>query len=171
MNQKKKIIVLFTTLSMLSANLKFESIKFGMSESLGIFGIYNVDYKIEKFSNNLYLTYGFFVFPIFGGAGLTYKKYITNAKPDPKSKRSANLYLTSTIFKYYALALHGDNIASGTIGTIGAGLDLLLFQRKKNKIHIQAGFISQYNFTEKDFFESPSDKPAIWPSLNIKFSR
>ena len=62
MNQKKKIILLFTTLSILSANLKFDSLKFGMSESLGVFGIYNVDYKIEKFSNNLYLTYGFFVF-------------------------------------------------------------------------------------------------------------
>ena len=49
--------------------------------------------------------------------------------------------------------------------------NILRLTKQKNKIHIQTGFISQYNFTEKDFFESPSDKPAIWPTLNIKFSR
>ena len=84
-----------------------------MSESLGVFGIISVDYKISKYQRiMIYLTYGFST-SYFWRYWLTYKKYF-NSNPD-KSKRSANPNLTSTIFKYYALALHGDDIASGTI--------------------------------------------------------
>ena len=52
-----------------------------------------------------------FVFPIFGGTGLTYKKYFNNNKIDPVTDAYFKLYLT-TLFSYYALAFASSSNSS-----------------------------------------------------------
>ena len=172
---KRRILLILINLSFLLASLKYDSVKVGISESLGVLGILSADHKIEKFSNDIYLTWGIFIpLAVCGGAGLTYKRYITNAQPDPVTQRSANLYIISSVFKYYALAMNDIDglFATGTMGSIGIGLDLVLLKLKDNrKIHIQAGAISPITFKQNNHFGILPYDLSFWPILNLKFSK
>ena len=78
---KIKVIFIFINLSLLTASLKFDSVKVGIPESLGVFGLISVDFEISSISKEndvFYFTLGTFPLPIFGGAGLTYKKYFNS---------------------------------------------------------------------------------------------
>ena len=62
--------------------------------------------------------------------------------------------------------------ATGTMGSIGIGLDLVLLKLKDNrKIHIQAGAISPITFKQNNHFGILPYDLSFWPILNLKFSK
>jgi len=174
---KIKVILIMINLSLLTANLKFDSIKLGNSESLGIFGIASMDFDLTNFSKDndyFYFTLGIFPIPIFGGAGLTYKKYFNSFEINPISNTYFKPYVSTTLFSYYVLGFSASSdspIKNGLMTTLGFGADFSVLKTKNIAINLQAGVYSQFDFLEMELFESPSDQPEFWPTINIKFSK
>ena len=142
-----------------------------MSESLGFFGMINANYIIDNWSNELNhysITAGGFLIPVIGGFGLNYKRYYNTSKMSP--------FISLTVFSAYALPVMcaTDNCKPITLipylsGSLG--IDFNVIKIRQRNIHIQIGIMSLYSIIEGEIFESPSDKPTIWPVANIKLSR
>ena len=174
---KIKVILILINLSFLTANLKFDSLKLGIPESLGVFGLISADFEISNISKEndvFYFTLGVFPLPIFGGAGLTYKKYFNSFEIDPISNTYFKPYVSTTLFSYYVLgfsASSDSSIKNGLMTTLGFGADFSVLKTKNIAINLQAGVYSQFDLLEMELFESPSDQPEFWPTINIKFSK
>ena len=174
---KNKIIFILISLSTLTASLEFDSFKLGNSESLGAFGLVSLDFKISNLSTEsdiFYFTIGSFPLPIFGGTGLTYKKYFNNIKIDPVTDAYFKPYVSTTLFSYYALAFassSNSSVVNGLMTTLGFGADFPVLKTKKIALNLQTGIYTQFNISEMEVFESPSDQPEIWPTINIKISK
>ena len=55
--------------------------------------------------------------------------------------------------------------------TLGFGADFPVLKTKKIALNLQTGIYTQFNISEMEVFESPSDQPEIWPTINIKISK
>ena len=134
---------------------------------MGVFGILNINYDISALTtetNKFYLTAGVFPIPILGGIGLSYKKYYSSSRARP--------YVSTTLFANYVLGLCANcNIHTGLMGSLAAGYDLELIKTTKANLHLQLGILSQLDLISFKVFESPSDKPEIWPVINLKVSK
>jgi len=172
---KIKVILVLINLSLLTANLKFDSVKIGIPESLGVFGLISVDFEISNISTNeddfFYLTLGTFPIPIIGGAGLTYKRYFNSFQIDPISNTYFKPYVSTTLFSCYMMGASDSMANTYNMATLGFGADFFVIKVNSTNINIQAGVFTQYNFSEREFFGSPSDQPLIWPTINIKISQ
>lgn len=171
---KIKVILILINLSLLMANLKFDSVKIGIPESLGVFGLISVDFEISNISNEddiFYLTLGTFPLPIFGGAGFTYKRYFNSFEIDPISNSYFKPYVSTTLFSCYMLGPSDSPAKTYNMATFGFGADFFIIKVNSTSINIQTGVFTQYNFSEREFFGSPSDQPLIWPTINIKISQ
>ena len=122
----------------------------------------------------IYFTIGSFPIPIFGGTGLTYKKYFNNFEIDPISKINFKPYVSTTLLSYYSLGFSSSSdsdIKNGIMTTLGFGTDFSILKTKKLLLNLQTGIYTQFNLSEMELFESPSDQPEIWPAINIKISQ
>ncbi len=171
---KIKVIFILINLSLLTASLKFDSVKVGIPESLGVFGLISVDFEISSISKEndvFYFTLGTFPLPIFGGAGLTYKKYFNSNQMYFISNPNLKTYVSTTLFSCYMLGPSDSPAKTYNMATLGFGADFFLFKVNSTSVNIQTGVFTQYNFSEREFFESPSDQPGIWPTVNIKITQ
>jgi len=171
---KRKILLILINLSFLCASLKYDSVKVGISESLGVFGLISMDFKLSNISNEndvFYFTMGTLPLPIFGGAGFTYKKYFNIFEIDPISNTFIKPYISTTIFSSYIMGPSDSPAKTYIMGTLGFGADFSIIKINTTSINIQTGVFTQYNFSEGEIFESPSDQPEIWPAINIKISQ
>ena len=171
---KIKVILILIHLSLLTASFKYDSVKLGISESLGVFGLISMDIELTTLSKEnefFYFTIGSFPLPIFGGAGITYKRYYNSYGIDPLSKIYIQPYVSTTLFSSYMLGPSDSPAKTFNMATIGFGADFFVIKINSTSINIQTGIFTQYNFSERELFESPSDKPEIWPAINIKISQ
>ena len=162
-------IILFSSLSLLMA--KPSSLSVGMHESLGFFGFISQNHEIsierwENGKNHLYLVGGFFILPFTGGTGISWKHYFNSSKVSPFS--------TLSMFGIYVIPFCQAEGADCDIGTdmllsSSLGLDLDLIELKRLDLNVQFGVLSMYSMGKNEIYESPSDKPSIWPIMNIKF--
>ena len=166
---KYPFIVLSFFLSFLLA--KPSSLVIGMSETMGMFGMINLNYDIDKWSdskNHYFITAGVFPIPLFGGAGIAWKRYFNSSRITPFTSAS----VTGTYILSWCQTDNCDNPAQlGLMLTGALGYDFYLIKSDKINIHLQLGVLSQYDFINKGIFESPSDKPGIWPVINLKFGK
>ena len=166
---RRSLFILFFLSSL--ALLRPGHVSFGMHESLGIFGLIaiNSEINIEKWDkkkNHLYLVGGVMGIPIIGGSGITWKRYFNSSRLSPFS--------TLSILGIYLLPICqtcGDNckVKTDLLVSSSLGLDLNIIKLKKSNLNIQFGVLSMYSIGNKETFDSPSDKPSIWPIINFKF--
>jgi len=137
----------------------------GLSDSLGVMGVYS--YKLsdpEKFGD-AFLTVGT-TFLILGGGGVGYQKHFGDGHWAP--------YLTSTAMVWYALpAMCSVSPCSTKYTPIlsgSGGLELRTLREGRTNFHLQAGIWSGLDLSSWGVFESPSDKPSIWPVINVAWS-
>lgn len=171
---KIKIIILLFNLSFLCASLKYDSVKVGISESLGVFGLISMDFELSNISKEndvFYFSMGTFPIPIFGAAGFNYKKYFNTFEIDPISNTYFKPYVSTTIFFSYIMGPSDSPAKTYNMATFGFGADFSIIKINTTSINIQTGLFTQYNFSETEIFESPSDQPEIWPAINIKISQ
>ena len=160
-------IILTFFLSFLIA--KPSSLVIGMSETMGIFGIINANYDIDKWSNernHYFITVGILPIPIWGGIGIAWKRYFNSSRITPFTSAS----ISRTYILGWCQTDNCDNSPELGIMLSGAlGYDFHFIQSNRFNMHLQLGVLSQYNLVDWEFFESPSDIPEIWPVINIKF--
>ena len=160
-------IILFFSLSF--SMPKPSSFLVGMSETMGLFGMINANYDIDKWSNerNHYvITVGVFPIPILGGIGIAWKRHFKSSRITPFTSAS----VSRTYMLGWCQTDNCDNSAELGIMLTGAlGYNFHFIQSNRLNMHLQLGVLSQYDLANQDFFESPSDKPSIWPVINLKF--
>mgnify|MGYP001245388449 CR=1 FL=1 len=148
---------------------KPSSLVIGMSETMGIFGMINANYYIDEWSdskNHYFITVGTFPIPLMGGAGIGWKRYFNSSRITPFTSAT----MSGTYILGWCQTDNCDNAAKlGIILTGALGYDFHFIQSNRLNMHLQLGVLSQYDLANQGFFESPSDKPSIWPAINIKF--
>ena len=170
---KQLLLIVIFSLSFLSAGSDAEkmSVSVGITETMGIFGMINLNYNIDSWSNETnryFITTGVFPIPFIGGAGIGWKRYFNSSRFSP--------YVSATALGTYVLGFcQTDNCDSsaklGAIISTSLGCDMQLIKSNKFNLHLQVGVLSQYNLTNLEVFESPSDEPGLWPVFNFKFYR
>ena len=173
MNSVPLIVIFSFALSFTS--IKFDAIKVGLTETMGIIGMVNVSYEFEDLSsenNKFNLTAGVFPIPILGGLGLGYKRYFTSFNINPITDINAKPYTAITVFSNYILPFC-DNcskpIKYGLMATGALGCDVHIIKEERLNVHLQLGLMTHFDLIEGKVFESPSDIPEIWPTINLKF--
>jgi hypothetical protein len=137
----------------------------GMSEKLGPFGLYNATFSLKEESNEYFVVVGSTVI-IFGGAGIGWKHIYLDKIISP--------YTCITAYGIYTLPAMCTNctgIAMDAYISGSLGVELRLFKAKTYSSHVQIGVFSAYSLSDMSVFESPSDRPLIWPVINLKISR
>ena len=161
------ILILIFCVSSLGA--KPSSLVIGMSEKMGLFGMINASYDLPGLSKDQYkFSVEIGSIMIAGGAGISWKRYFNSSRITPFSSAS----VTGTYILSWCQTDNCDNPAQlGLMLTGALGYDFYLIKSDRMNIHLQLGVLSQYDFINKGIFESPSDKPEIWPVINLKFGR
>ena len=162
----KTICILFIVIFPLSSLDGYtKSTSIGISESMGIFGMIS---RENKFSNDsdFFMTRGVFLIPFMGGWGVGWKHYFSSSKVKP--------YAALSMFATYSIGwCQTDNcdapVKLGAMLSASVGYDFLVIKSEKFNLHMQLGVLSQLDLVEMKVFESSSDKPEIWPVVNLKF--
>jgi len=161
------VVLLTCFLSCLPA--KPSSVSVGMSETMGVFGVINANYDLQlegwsSDSNHYFLTAGVFPIPFLGGAGFGWRHSFASSRVSPFS--------SLTGFGTYALPVMCSTgnckTKLGVIASASLGYDFYLIKSERLNIHLQLGVLTQFDIVNMEFFESPSDKPEIWPVFNLK---
>ena len=167
---KYLILSLLLSFSILSASPpepNMRSVGF-TSETMGLWGMLNVNYTIDDWSSDsdhYYVTAGASLIPLMGGVGFAWKHYFN-------SSRAAPFFCMSTFGTYILPVMCQTDDCSTQLGIITSGsfgYDFHLIQSNKFNLHLQIGILSQYDLINLEVFESPSDRPEIWPVFNLKF--
>lgn len=171
---KNKLIILTLILSCLVARPSFlskpPSISVGMSETMGLWGLINVNYEMNidgwsNSSNRFYMTAGVIVLPFLGGAGVGWRHNFNESRIVP--------FTTLTTFGTYALPIMcgTDNCGPkfGLKSTASLGLDLLLLKGERRNLSLQLGVIAQYDLANLEIADVSGNIPGISPVLNLKW--
>jgi hypothetical protein len=137
----------------------------GMTESLGVMGMYSYKLSDEDQFGGAFLTVGT-TFLLFGGAGAGYTHRFGDGHLAP--------FVTSTGLVTYTLPMMctGSNCATRYRPMLSGsgGLELRTLRQGRSNFHLKAGVWFAIDPTDNSVFESPSDKPSIWPMLNLAWS-
>lgn len=137
----------------------------GMTESLGVMGIYSYKLSNEEQFGGAFLTVGT-TFLLFGGAGVGYTHHFGEGHLAP--------FVTTTGLVTYTLPMMctGSNCATRYTPMVSGsgGLELRSLRQGRTNFHLQAGVWSAFDLASDGVLESPSDKPSIWPMLNLAWS-
>ena len=137
----------------------------GMTESLGVMGMYSYKLSDEDRFGGAFLTVGT-TFLLFGGGGVGYTHRFGDGHLAP--------FVTSTGLVTYTLpgmctrpscATRYTPMVSGS-----GGLELRTLRQGRSNFHLKAGVWSAIDLTDNSVSESPSDKPSIWPVLSLAWS-
>jgi hypothetical protein len=134
----------------------------GMSEKMGPFGIFSGSRVIERGSEELHLVIGAFPVPIIGGMGAGWRHNFGEARAVPFTNLTA-----SAIYTLPAMCTANCGIDIRPYVTGSAGIDVKLAEAQTMDFHLMVGVMSMFSVFEGAIFESPSDRPAIWPVLNL----
>tara|TARA_Y100001970_G_scaffold243525_1_gene308880 strand:+ start:2336 stop:2836 length:501 start_codon:yes stop_codon:yes gene_type:complete len=166
MSYRLIILIFLISLSTINAYSYTKSSSLGLSETMGIFGVLSNSKNIHGF-DDLYLVKGVFPIPILGGIGLSLKNYYSSSRSKP--------FTALTMLGTYTLGLCGtdncDPLKMGIMLSWSLGYDFHLIKSQKINMHLKLGILSQFDLIQMKVFESPSDKPEIWPIVNLSFNR
>ena len=135
----------------------------GMSETMGIYGFFNVNYYLEDL-NPFFITAGTFAIPTIGGIGLGWKhNYGKSRFSIFTSASTVGIYILPVLCSTNNCGIKFDMLLSAS-----TGIDINAIKGKNLDLHFQFGIITQYSIFGKVIDESPSDIPNIWPVINLK---
>tara|TARA_B110000467_G_C18219153_1_gene422021 strand:- start:139 stop:663 length:525 start_codon:yes stop_codon:yes gene_type:complete len=146
------------------------SVSVGMSETMGLWGLINVNYDLNiqgssSPSNKFFMMGGIMALPFFGGAGVGWRHDFNDSLITPFSTVSA--------FGTYALPVMcaTDNCSTsyGLRGTTSLGLDFHILKSEQRNLHLQLGVIAQYDLANLEVAEVSGNIPGISPVLNLKW--
>lgn len=137
----------------------------GLSETMGPFGMYNVSISRGGGLNEFYVVAGTTAI-IFGGVGAGWKVRFRDYGLTPYASVTG-----SAIYVLPAMCTTCTTIPVHlfAIGTVG--VELPLFQLRYSAVSVDFGVMSMFNVVEWERFDSPSDRPAIWPAFNLKLKK
>ena len=146
------------------------SISVGMSESMGLWGLINVNYDLNiqgytSPSNKFFMMGGIIALPFFGGAGVGWRHDFNDSLITPFST-------VSTFGTYAVPVMCGTGNCStsyGLRGTTSLGLDFHLLKSEKRSLHLQLGVIAQYDLANLEVAGVSGNIPGISPVLNLKW--
>jgi len=142
---------------------KPDNYSIGMSETMGIYGFFNVNYYLEDLEP-FFITAGTFAIPTIGGLGLGWKhNYSQSIFSMFTSASTVGIYILPALCSTDNCGPKFDMLLSAS-----AGLDIHAMKRKNFNLYFQFGIITQYSVFGEAIDESPSDIPNIWPVINIK---
>ena len=154
------ILVLTTFLFSLSNPDNFSV---GISETMGIYGFFNVNYYLEDWEP-FFITAGTFAIPTIGGLGLGWKHNY--------NKSRFSLFTSASTMGIYILPALCSTNNCGTrfdmLLSASTGIDIHAIKSEYFDLILQIGIIGQYSVFDQVVDESPSDIPYIWPLINIK---
>ena len=159
----KKIILILCFSSLVLAFPKPDNYSIGMSETMGIYGFYNVNYSLDKLKP-FFITAGTFVIPTIGGLGLGWKRNYSESRFSLFTSASAvGIYI-------FPLLCSTDNCHDkfDLLLSASTGLDIHVIKKKDFELYLQFGLITQYSLFGNTIDESPSNIPSLWPIINIK---
>ena len=137
----------------------------GMSEKMGPFGILSESMVFVRGSNETQLFAGTTLF--FGGVGAGWRHNFSQGRVVPFTNLSA-----SAIYFLPVMCSSGDCPVEIKPFVIGTGaVDLVVFDGEKRNLHLVLGVMSMFDVVNWELFDSPSDRPAIWPVFNVAISR
>ena len=137
----------------------------GMSEKMGPYGILSESMVFVRGANETQLFAGTTLF--VGGVGAGWRHNFRQGRVVPFTNLSA-----SAIYFLPVMCGSGDcpiKIRPYVIGT--AAVDLVVVDGEKQNLHLVLGVMSMFDVVNWELFESPSDRPAIWPVFNVAISR
>ena len=168
---KKIFIILIITSLSFSGPLWSDSFSGGLgSETMGIYGMWNLNYDIDWFPERFnylndvfFITAGTFIIPFLGGYGISTKYNFTSSRLSP--------FIASSVLSVYALPAmcSTDNCESKSKSDIVFSSSIGLDIRTYKEIYINLGVIGLHALGGETVDESPSDIPQIWPFINIRF--
>ena len=142
---------------------KPDNYSIGMSETMGPYGFYNVNYYLDDLEP-FFVTAGAFVIPSVGGVGVGWKRNYTKSRFSMFTSASAiGLIILSSLCSTDNCGPKFDILLSAS-----TGLDIHAFKWNNSDLYFQFGLITQYSIFGQVIDESPSDIPNIWPVINIK---
>lgn len=136
----------------------------GMSEKMGPFGILTKSGVFVRGSNEYHLVAGTTL--VFGGVGAGWRHNFRQGRVVPFTN------LTASAIYFLPMCSSGDcpiEIRPYVIGSVG--LDVLIIDGERGNLHLVLGVMSMFDVVNWEVFESPSDRPAIWPVFNVAISR
>ena len=137
---------------------------------MGIYGFFNGNYNLDidgwtNNSNHCFITVGTFLIPFIGGAGFGWKHHFSPSRISLFTSTSGfGVYMLPAMCSTNNCHTKYDFLVSGALG-----LDIYVIKTKRINLHLQLGILSQYSLGGIAIDESPSNIPAIWPVINIKF--
>jgi len=138
---------------------------FGMTDSLGVMGMYSYRVSDPEQYGGAFVTVGT-TFIIFGGAGMGYQHHFGEGHLAP--------FVTTTGFVQYMLPAMctGDDCPTEFTPMLSGsgGIELRTLREGRTNFHLQAGVWSAVDLTDMGAIASPSDKPSIWPVINVAWS-
>ncbi|MDP6935334.1 MAG: hypothetical protein QGG40_20610, partial [Myxococcota bacterium] len=140
-------------------------LSFGMSDSLGVYGVGSLTFPIDQVHEDLFIVVGSTLF-VLGGGGIGWQHYFSEGPISP--------FATVTGFAAYTLPMMcvTDDCSIYVAPFLGAagGVEFRTQRPDTTNFHLQLGVYSSYDLREGEVLESPSDKPLIWPLLNVGMS-
>ena len=138
---------------------------FGMSEKLGPFGILTRSAVFVRGANEFHVVGGTSLF--FGGVGSGWRFNLRQGRIVPFTN------LTASAVYFLPVMCSTDNcrtvVKPFLIGSFC--LDLVVFDGERFDLHLVPGVMSIFDIWSWEISESPSDRPAIWPVINLGLSR
>ena len=137
---------------------------FGMSEKLGPFGLFTKSAVFVRGASEYHIVGGTSLF--LGGVGGGWRLNFRQGRVVPFTN------LTASAVYILPMCRSGNCSIAVQPFLIGSFcLDLVVFDGERFDVHLVPGVMSMFDFLSWEIFPSPSDKPAIWPVINLGFSR
>tara|TARA_B100000700_G_scaffold291564_1_gene350688 strand:+ start:218 stop:754 length:537 start_codon:yes stop_codon:yes gene_type:complete len=166
-DRKMKKYILITLLGIAICQQYNNNYTLGMSENLGLHGVLNANVYFNK-NIPYYITFGSFIFPFMGGAGIGYRKdYIKTSR--------LSYFTSSTIAVTYLLPLmcstDNCNDKYDMLLSASIGLNILLFETDTKIYNFQLGALTQHAFFNIAIDKSANNIPGLTPVINFKIQK
>tara|TARA_B100000530_G_scaffold228916_1_gene147783 strand:+ start:761 stop:1378 length:618 start_codon:yes stop_codon:yes gene_type:complete len=138
----------------------------GLNDSLGPVGLFTVQLSDQERFGDFFFAMGT-TMVVISGVGIGWQRHFGDGLFAP--------YVTSTAFTMIGLPAmcQTDHCSIKFFPMVSAsgGIELRSRREEKTNFHLQLGLWSAYNFGRMEVFESPSDRPYIWPVVNVGWTR
>tara|TARA_B110000037_G_C16999585_1_gene456592 strand:+ start:527 stop:1021 length:495 start_codon:yes stop_codon:yes gene_type:complete len=158
------LVLLESPADAIGHDLKVTDLSFGISDSFGVLGFVSGKLKDPEQFGDFFFTAGSSLF--FGGAGVGYQHSFGQGHLAP--------YATTTALVGYTLpmmcSVEPCRIRFMPMVSGSGGIELRSLREEQTNFRLQIGLWSAFDFSSMSVFESPSDRPLIWPVINLVWS-
>ncbi len=138
----------------------------GVSEKLGVLGVFSAELAWRDESTEYFVVAGTSLF-IIGGVGVGWKHHFF-------PEEVVSPYTCVTAYGVYilpALCTHCSGIDMTAHVSGSAGVGIRIFEHAPHRLELQFGILSAFDLSAWEVFESPSDRPLLWPVANLHYTQ